>query len=106
MVHETPACIANHWVGHSLRGHDRRTDSRGRLAQMQRIFASAADDFSWVVPPILNRTTRLAVVANPARGSLKVQGWEKCEAATRVFELVHPGAGNPPASSMPAERAA
>jgi hypothetical protein len=36
----------------------------------------SADDFGWVAPPVLNPYTRLAVAMCPARGSLRVQGFE------------------------------
>ncbi len=39
--------------------------------------AFAADDFGWVVPPVLNRYTRLAVVMCPALRSLRVVGYEQ-----------------------------
>jgi hypothetical protein len=35
------------------------------------------DSFGWVVPPVLNPYTRLAVEINPARGILRVVGFER-----------------------------
>ncbi|MEA3027750.1 MAG: hypothetical protein QOF91_3035 [Alphaproteobacteria bacterium] len=37
----------------------------------------AADDFGWVVPPVLNPMTRLAVEMCPADGILRVRGYER-----------------------------
>jgi hypothetical protein len=54
---------------------------------MQRVLARAGDAFSWLAPPILNRYTRLVVIANTARCLLSVQGWEKDGPATSVFTL-------------------
>lgn len=84
-LHEAPAAISNHWVGFALTGHDRGHDSRGRRELMMRIARGADDDLSWLQPPILNPTTRMAMVANAARGFLCVQGWEKHGPVTRVW---------------------
>ena len=58
---------------------------------MEEVRDLAPGDFSWVRPPILNQTTRLAVIANAARGMLSVQGFEasggKVGPATAVFQL-------------------
>ena len=88
-VRESPASVTNHWVGCRQPGRYRGFDSEGRYAQMEAIrnTAAATSPFDWVTPPILNPTTRLAVVANPKNGSLVVQGWETDGPATAVFEL-------------------
>ena len=52
-------------------------NSRGRrdaLAAFPGEFAQA--DFAWVAPPVLNPATRLAVEMCPARGTLRVVGYE------------------------------
>ncbi len=88
-VHEQPAAIANHWLGLRIPGRDRGTDSRGRREQMTALLDQPdVSDFAWVRPPILNATTRLAVVANPATDTLLVQGYEHSAPATRIFSLV------------------
>lgn len=89
-VHEAPSCITNHWLSVNRRGHDRGNDSVGRLADVRRALPLAGDDFGWVVPPVLNRNTRLAVVANAARGYLAVQGWERSQPATAVLTVSDP----------------
>lgn len=94
-VHETPACIANHWMKFTLPGRDRGLDSAGRRDLMESLRDTSPNDFSWVISPILNPTTRLAVVANAARGFLLAQGWEAHGAATRIFNL---------AEHLPADR--
>jgi hypothetical protein len=86
-VHETPASIANHWLGFDVPGRDRGTDSGGRRNLMETVRDRVGDDFSWVRPPILNDNTRLAVIANAARCTLMVRGWETEGPATRVFSL-------------------
>ncbi len=88
-VRQGPVSISNHWIETVQPSHYRGHDSEGRLRLMEELCnrAASASPFDWVKSPILNPTTRLAVVANPANGRLVVQGWEKNGPATTVFEL-------------------
>jgi hypothetical protein len=86
-VRATPASVANHWIAFDLPGRTRGFDSEGRCALMERLRDGADDDFGWVVPPIRNETTRLAVGANAARGCLSAQGFEAEGPVTAVFRL-------------------
>lgn len=81
------AAIANHWIAGPFTGRSRGADSPGRLARMEACRDGVEDGFDWVVPPILNPTTRLAVTANAATGGLRVRGYETAGAATRDFIL-------------------
>lgn len=83
----SPACISNHWLSFDEPGRDRGTDSVGRRAQMQATVTAPAGGLDWLAPPVLNDQTRLAVVANAARGTLVVQGFEADGPATGVFTL-------------------
>lgn len=87
-VRPGPASVANHWVALDQPGRYRGIDSPGRLALMEAQLERAGQSapFDWVTPPILNATTRLAVVANAKSGRLTVQGWEADGPATAVFE--------------------
>ena len=91
VVHQAPACAANHWQAPGPAGMARGVKSVERLAAMEsRMVAphdSAGDGFAWVSPPILNECTRLAVVANAARATLEVLGFEAEAPATAVFRL-------------------
>jgi len=89
MVHETPAAIANHWVRMPRRGRPRGHNSHGRLQAMHALFEAPPADLSWLRPPVLNRDTRLALVADAAAGLLTLQGLERPGAATRVLTLRH-----------------
>ena len=84
-VREGPGSVANHWIGVSVPGRYRGVDSLGRYEVMEACRDNARDNFSWVQPPILNWSTRLAVVANAQRGLLMVQGLEAYGFATQVF---------------------
>lgn len=86
-VRDAPCSVANHWIAGSGDGHPRGWDSPGRWQMMEDIRQTAAADLSWVAPPILNPTTRLAVAANASTGMLVVQGWEADGPATNLFRL-------------------
>ena len=86
-VGDGPGSAANHWQGLKMPGHPRGEDSVGRWRMMERLRADAADDFTWLAPPILNATTKLSVIANAAQKRLLVQGWETIGPATGVFRL-------------------
>ncbi len=87
IVHEAPACVTNHWLTPGLGGDPRGFESRARLALMTSLHERAPGGFGWLVPPILNACTRLAVVANAAAGRLAVQGFEADGPVTSVLRL-------------------
>ena len=86
-VHDSPACITNHWLTPGLAGDDRGCESRERKARLERVHQSIPDGFDWLAPPILNADTRLAVLANAETRRLLVQGSEPDGPATEVFRL-------------------
>ena len=86
-VRESPACAANHWQSFHRQGRARGAESEKRGRTLQAIQRRAPDGFAWVVPPILNSTTRVAVVANARRGTLWVQGFEADGPATAPLTL-------------------
>jgi hypothetical protein len=96
VVHEGPQVAANHWMGATLPpARSRGTFSDRRAALMLEQAATAGPDFTWLQPPVLNPTTRLAVYAEPASGLLVAQGFEAAGpnavvAATAVTALVAP----------------
>lgn len=86
-VHEAPSAIANHWLSKSLRGKARGIDSHRRHRLMNGLCRIAKGGFDWLIEPLLNVDTRLAVVMNAAQGSLLVSGFEPEGPATEVFDL-------------------
>ena len=85
-VVDGPACAGNHWHTSHWSGRPRGVDSPGRVARMQTAGSAALDGtFPWLTPPILNKLTRLALVADAARGELVTQGFENARPATRVL---------------------
>jgi hypothetical protein len=78
---------ANHWAGLDLPGAPRWRESGPRQAAMEALLAEGTipDGFAWLVPPLLNRGTRLAAVMRPATGGVELvaQAGE-----TRVSEIL------------------
>lgn len=81
-VHSCNQVAANHWQTPRWPGRARGCDSGGRSCAMAGIAADLDPGFSWLVPPILNANTRLAMQADAARGQLVAQGYEAEQAAT------------------------
>jgi len=88
-VRPGPCSVANHWISGDQPGRYRGIDSPGRFTLMETTRDTAAQEapFDWLRYPILNETTRLSVIANPAQSRLTVQGWEADGPATAVFGL-------------------
>ncbi|MCU0839378.1 MAG: linear amide C-N hydrolase [Rhodospirillales bacterium] len=91
VVHDgQPACMTNHWRGFALRSRLRGEDTEARLAHIVTAANGDADGFAWLKPPVLNPATRVAAVANAARATLLVQGFEAAGAVTLPFTLPAP----------------
>ena len=96
-VREGQTAAANHWSGPdgvaaAAQGdRPRGADSHGRETQMrgylERAQETGAEGFAWLKPPILNPTTRLAMVAEPAGGALTLRGYEATGPVTRTLRL-------------------
>jgi hypothetical protein len=70
---------------------DRRLDSAARRAAIEQAAALFEEPFAWVVPPVRNWNTRLAVEMNPREGLIRVLGFEPCNdvdaaPATSLFD--------------------
>ena len=83
----SPTVATNHWQSAPGAGFARGTSSEARLALMSARDPAAGEDFAWLQPPILNATTRLALVAEPGRSRLAVFGIETEAPATAVLRL-------------------
>ena len=95
VIHDGPGVAGNHWRARdafagtwSARGYlnDDRIACAAGLAEGPS-GQGLADDFAWVVPPLLNRDTRLAVRANAGTGALAVLGYEEMAPVTGEFRL-------------------
>ncbi len=57
---------------------DRRLDSVTRCATIEEALTRSAEPFGWVVPPVRNWNTRLAVEMNAGEGWMRALGFEPC----------------------------
>ncbi|HEX2136165.1 MAG TPA: hypothetical protein VHG30_09720 [Microvirga sp.] len=82
-VHLGPGAVANDWrearSGWEPRPcalPDRRIDSVTRCAVIEQAVAASTEPFDWVVPPVRNWNTRLAVEMNAGEGWIRALGFE------------------------------
>jgi hypothetical protein len=87
-VHFGPGSVANDW----REAHedweprpcalaDRRLDSATRRRTIENSVAGSPEPFGWVVPPVRNWNTRLAVEMNAGEGWIRALGFEPCSDA-------------------------
>ena len=87
-VREEAATAANHWSSGQWSGRPRGQQSALRAQQMEAAGVELEDaEFAWLTPPMLNDRTRLAFVADPARGTCIARGYEAGKPATRTLRL-------------------
>lgn len=86
-VRDGAQVAANHWETPGWRGHARGKNSPGRARMMTSVAPEFDDAFPWLVPPILNDHTRLALVADAKLGRVMVRGYEAGRPATEVLDL-------------------
>ena len=90
-VFDGPGVTANHWRpidgGFGGPARSRGIDSPGRAALMPSLDARVSPDFSWLRSPVLNRHTRLAMVADAGTAHLVARGYETDGPATQPLEL-------------------
>ncbi len=84
---EAPTVATNHWQSAPGAGFARGSGSEQRAALMAERRQDTAEGFGWLLPPILNPTTRLAMVAEPATGRLSALGIEEEAPATALLRL-------------------
>ncbi len=86
-VHDGANVAANHWQAPGWRGRSRGEQSAERACLLHCIPPELDADFGWLVPPVLNRHTRLVMVADAAAGRLVAQGYEDMAPATQPLMM-------------------
>ncbi|MBI3706720.1 MAG: hypothetical protein HY246_03415 [Proteobacteria bacterium] len=89
VIHHGAAVCANAWLSPGPSGRPRGRDNGPRVHALSGLQSAPLSGFGWVTPPILNRRTRLAVMANAAGGRLAVLGIEGERPATQEFSFIH-----------------
>jgi hypothetical protein len=87
-VLDGPGAAANAWQTPGWGGRPRGEANHERLEAMRHADVRLDADFGWLRPPVLNETTRLVFVAEPASGRFVAQGWEVDGPATQTLEAV------------------
>jgi hypothetical protein len=89
-VHWAPVCVTNHQLSATLGGRPRwRTGgAHDRLDLMRGRMAAVTGGLAWLVAPVRDEASRLAVTANAATGELTVQGFAHGAPSTSVLRLV------------------
>lgn len=86
-VHDGAAAAANAWRTPDWSGRVRGVANPERVCQIEEAVVAGDDDMGWLHPPALNPLTRLAMVANPARGAVTAQGYEAQRPATDILTI-------------------
>ena len=87
VIHDGATAVGNHWLNAKFKGRARPIRSRQRQAKLRALLPSLQGDFDWLVPPILNRHTRLAAELSAGSATLSVQGWHGHAPQTRMLKL-------------------
>ena len=85
-VIDGPGAAANAWQAAGWRGRPRGEANEARRAALHRADVALDGAFDWLRPPVLNETTRLVFVADPASGDFVARGWEADGPATATLE--------------------
>jgi hypothetical protein len=90
-VHLGPGSVANDWRESQISWEprpcaleDRWLDSVTRCAAIEQAVIASSEPFSWVVPPVRNWNTRVAVEMNAGEGWIRVLGFEPCSAVATM----------------------
>jgi hypothetical protein len=86
-VVEGPAWAANDWQAPGWSGRPRGDDNTARREHIRHARPALDAAFDWLRPPVLNRRTRLALVADAAASTVVAQGYEEEGAATAVLRM-------------------
>ena len=79
--------VTNHWLNKEFGGTVTAYQSEERLVAMKsRINAGVSGD-EWLVHPVLNTETRLAVDLNPATGRMRVRGYQGVQPVTSLLDI-------------------
>jgi hypothetical protein len=80
-------CAANAWQTPDWRGRARGLANAERVAMLSGIAGEVDRDLSWLRSPVLNPTTRLAMLADAREGWVIAQGYEADGAVTAELRL-------------------
>jgi hypothetical protein len=95
VIHDGPGVAGNCWRRPDAFGPGvwsaRGYENDARIQCLAGLRGQPARGFDWLVPPVLNPDTRLAVKADPRAGTLAVVGYEAMRPVTTEFHVRHEG---------------
>lgn len=86
-VFDGAAAAANIWRTPDWTGRPRGQANAERICLLEDAHLAGDDDLSWLKPPVLNPLTRLAMIANAAKGAVTAQGFEAGQPSTGILTL-------------------
>src|SRR5690606_38950892 len=86
-LHAGDSCTANAWQSTAWLGRARGKHNAERRAMLRGLAGEIDADFRWLGAPVLNGTTRLAMVADARAGWVVARGYEAGAAATQDLRL-------------------
>jgi hypothetical protein len=99
VLHLGPGSVANDrrephpsWEPRRCALDDHKLDSAARRRRIEEAAHDGSEVFGWVMPPVRNWNTRLAVEMNAGEGRLNVLGFEPCndaDAAPATLPFLH-----------------
>lgn len=84
-VIEGDACAANAWQASPRPGRVRGHENARRVESLRSAPGALDSTFEWLQPPVLNRRTRLALIADASSGTVIAQGFEADGPATAIL---------------------
>tara|TARA_X000000368_G_scaffold132894_1_gene104303 strand:+ start:30604 stop:32571 length:1968 start_codon:yes stop_codon:yes gene_type:complete len=79
--------VTNHWLNNEFRGTVMAYQSNERLVAMKSRINKGIDADEWLVHPILNPETRLAVDLNPTTGRMRIRGYQGLQPTTSLLDI-------------------
>ena len=79
--------VTNHWLNNEFGGTVMAYQSSERLVAMKSRINKGIDADEWLVHPILNPETRLAVDLNPTTGRMRIRGYQGLQPTTSLLDI-------------------
>lgn len=97
VCHDLPRAAANHWLDAEALGAGTRDRPRGQVSERRQAImtdglaalasSGSLQELDWLKDPLVNETTRLLLLADPAGRFLEVRAYEKDGPVSRILRL-------------------
>ncbi|MEO0393132.1 MAG: hypothetical protein AAF213_07790 [Pseudomonadota bacterium] len=86
-THKRAPAVTNHWLNKEFSGTVRAYQSEERLVAIKSRVNQGAVDDDWLLHPVLNPETRLAVDLNPTTARMRVRGYNGVQPVTSLLDI-------------------